>query len=90
MTALASGPQRFGGLRRAIPEISQRMLTQTLRDLEREGFVIRTVFPGKVTAVDFILSANLIGILVISGCLVLRGAGLFLNEFQNSDFRKVR
>ena len=56
MTALASGPQRFGGLRRAIPEISQRMLTQTLRDLEREGFVIRTVFPGKVTAVEYRLS----------------------------------
>jgi DNA-binding HxlR family transcriptional regulator len=57
MTALASGPRRFGGLRRAIPEISQRMLTQTLRDLEREGFVIRTVFPGKITAVEYHLSA---------------------------------
>jgi DNA-binding HxlR family transcriptional regulator len=41
----AGGPVRFTELRRAIGGISQKMLTQTLRDLERDGLVTRTIFP---------------------------------------------
>jgi DNA-binding HxlR family transcriptional regulator len=41
----AAGPVRFTELRRAVGGISQKMLTQTLRELERDGLVTRTVFP---------------------------------------------
>lgn len=54
--ALADGPRRFNALRRAIPDISQRMLTQTLRDLERDGFVTRVVYPTKPPSVEYALS----------------------------------
>ena len=53
---LSDGPRRFGVLRRAIPDISQRMLTQTLRDLERDGFVNRTVYPTKPPSVEYALT----------------------------------
>jgi DNA-binding HxlR family transcriptional regulator len=43
---LELGPRRFNDLRRSIPGISQRMLTLTLRNLERDGFVERTVTPS--------------------------------------------
>lgn len=41
---LFMGPQRFGQLRRAIPQATQQMLTQHLRELEADGVVRRTVF----------------------------------------------
>jgi DNA-binding HxlR family transcriptional regulator len=44
LMALAEQPYRFGELRRLVPDISQRMLTQTLRDLQRDGYVHREVF----------------------------------------------
>lgn len=54
---LAQGPHRFGALRRAVPQISKRMLTQTLRDLERDGFLTRHEFPTKLPSVEYRLSA---------------------------------
>ncbi|MFK8822044.1 helix-turn-helix domain-containing protein, partial [Escherichia coli] len=42
---LLSGPMRFNDLRRAVEGISQRMLTRTLRGLERDGLLKRTVYP---------------------------------------------
>lgn len=56
LSELYSGPKRFGVLRRAVPDISQRMLTQTLRMLERDGFVTRTVKPTKPPSVEYALS----------------------------------
>lgn len=53
---LATRPQRFGELRRAIRDISKRMLTQTLRDLERDGLITRHVFPTKPPSVEYRLS----------------------------------
>jgi len=55
--ALAVEPRRFGEIQRAIPDISKRMLTQTLRDLERNGMLIRTVFPTKPPSVQYRLTA---------------------------------
>ncbi|MGW2426639.1 winged helix-turn-helix transcriptional regulator [Streptomyces sp. NPDC001709] len=45
MGALPAGPVRFGELRRRLDGITQKMLTQTLRTLERDGLVTRTVYP---------------------------------------------
>jgi DNA-binding HxlR family transcriptional regulator len=54
--ALAEKPYRFGELRRLVPDISQRMLTQTLRDLQRDGYVHREVFPTKPPSVEYSLT----------------------------------
>ena len=53
---LAGGPMRFNELRRTIGDISQRMLTLTLRGLERDGLVTRTVFPTVPPRVDYELT----------------------------------
>jgi DNA-binding HxlR family transcriptional regulator len=53
MQALAERPYRFGELRRLVPDISQRMLTQTLRDLQRDGYIDRQVFPTKPPSVEY-------------------------------------
>jgi DNA-binding HxlR family transcriptional regulator len=53
---LADGTRRFSELRREIDGISQRMLTLTLRQLEREGLVTRTVFPVVPPRVDYELT----------------------------------
>jgi DNA-binding HxlR family transcriptional regulator len=53
---LASGPQRFGRLRAEIDDISQRMLTETLRSLQRDGLVEREVFPTTPPSVEYRLS----------------------------------
>ena len=53
---LADGPMRFNELRRTIGGISQRMLTLTLRGLERDGLVTRTVFPTIPPRVDYQLT----------------------------------
>lgn len=53
---LGSGPMRFSELKRTIGGISQKMLTTTLRGLERDGFVTRTVFPTIPPRVDYQLT----------------------------------
>ncbi|MEH7907686.1 helix-turn-helix domain-containing protein [Rhizobium laguerreae] len=53
LEVLADRPYRFGELRRMIPDISQRMLTQTLRDLQRDGYIDREVFPTKPPSVEY-------------------------------------
>jgi DNA-binding HxlR family transcriptional regulator len=53
---LGEGPKRFNELRRALGSISQRMLTLTLRGLERDGLVTRTVFPTVPPRVDYELT----------------------------------
>nr|WP_234713230.1 helix-turn-helix domain-containing protein [Rhodopseudomonas palustris] len=58
LIALAEKPMRFNALLRDVPDISRRMLTQTLRDLERDGLVSRQVFPTKPPSVEYRLSAT--------------------------------
>lgn len=57
VTRLGERPMRFNELRRTIGGISQRMLTLTLRGLERDGLVTRTVFPAIPPRVDYALTA---------------------------------
>jgi DNA-binding HxlR family transcriptional regulator len=53
---LIDGPRRFNELKRMVGGISQRMLTLTLRGLERDGLVTRTVFPTIPPRVDYELT----------------------------------
>src|ERR1700744_113127 len=53
---LGSGPLRFNSLRREVGEISQKMLSSTLRDLEENGFVTRTVTPTIPPQVEYALT----------------------------------
>lgn len=55
---LANGPRRFRQLHRAIDGISQRMLTFTVRRLERDGLVLRTVYPTVPAQVDYRLTVT--------------------------------
>jgi DNA-binding HxlR family transcriptional regulator len=53
---LGNGPLRFNALRREIGEISQKVLASTLRDLEENGFVSRTVTPVVPVQVEYALT----------------------------------
>ena len=53
---LGNGPRRFNEIKRMVGGISQRMLTLTLRGLERDGLVTRTVFPTIPPRVDYELT----------------------------------
>lgn len=56
LAALEAGPRRFSALQRAVGDISKRMLTQTLRDLQRDGLISRQVFPTKPPSVEYALT----------------------------------
>ena len=57
VSLLSNGPMRFSEIRRAVSAISQRMLSLTLRGLERDGLVTRTVTPSIPPRVDYELTA---------------------------------
>ena len=61
---LGEGPRRFNEIKRRVGGISQRMLTLTLRGLERDGLVTRTVYPTIPPRVDYALTSL--------GCSLLR------------------
>jgi DNA-binding HxlR family transcriptional regulator len=67
---LATGPKRFNQLRRDIPDISQKMLTQTLRELQRDGMVSRQVFDTKPPSVEYRLTPMGQSIIVPFGHLI--------------------
>lgn len=56
IATLANGTRRFNELKRGIDGISQRMLTLTLRGLERDGLVTRTMYPTIPPRVDYELT----------------------------------
>ena len=75
---LGEGPKRFNELRRLVTGISQRMLTLTLRGLERDGLVTRTVYPTIPPRVDYQLTSL--------GCSLLKTVrGLGEWAIQNRD-----
>lgn len=56
LSALSDGPRRHGELRKEIAGVSQKMLTQTLRELERDGLLTRTITPTVPVRVDYELT----------------------------------
>jgi DNA-binding HxlR family transcriptional regulator len=56
LSALANGPMRYSEISREVAGASQKMLTQTLRKLERDGLVSRTVTPSVPVRVDYELT----------------------------------
>lgn len=54
--ALEDGPKRFGELKRCIGDITQRVLTENLRSLQRDGYLTRSVDPGPPVAVSYALT----------------------------------
>ena len=57
LSGLADGPRRYSDLSRRIAGVSQKMLTQTLRRLERDGLLTRTITPAVPVRVDYQLTA---------------------------------
>jgi DNA-binding HxlR family transcriptional regulator len=53
LLTLRAAPHRFNALSRAVPDISRRMLTETLRSLERDGLIWRKVTPTTPPAVEY-------------------------------------
>jgi DNA-binding HxlR family transcriptional regulator len=75
---LGGGPKRFNELRRIVSGISQRMLTLTLRGLERDGLVTRTVYPTIPPRVEYKLTGL--------GCSLLKTVrGLGAWAIENRD-----
>ncbi len=70
ITTLAAGGIRYNALRREIPGVSQKMLTQTLRDLECNGLVERTVYPDAPPRVEYGLTP--LGRTLVDALAVLR------------------
>ena len=56
--ALEDGGLRFGELKRAIGDVTQRVLTENVRKLERDGYLTRTVDPGPPIAVTYTLTED--------------------------------
>jgi DNA-binding HxlR family transcriptional regulator len=56
LAALEDGPQRFNAIKRLVGDISHRVLTRTLRELERDGYVARTVYPVRPPKVEYALT----------------------------------
>ncbi|MBX9760040.1 MAG: helix-turn-helix transcriptional regulator [Beijerinckiaceae bacterium] len=57
LLSLEDGPQRFSSVKRLIGDITQRVLTENLRDLERDGYITRDVRPGPPVEVHYQLTA---------------------------------
>ena len=77
--ALEDGPLRFGALKRTIGDVTQGVLTENLRSLQRDGYITRSVDPGPPIAVSYALTPvgeSLVGL--------LKPLVLWANENMNS------
>jgi DNA-binding HxlR family transcriptional regulator len=79
------GPKRFNEIRRIVGGISQRMLTLTLRNLERDGLVTRTLFPTRPPRVEYELTS--LGLSLLEPVKAL-GTWASAHEAQIQDARR--
>lgn len=66
---LSQGPVRYGRIGAEIPEVSAKVLTQQLRELEQDGIVLRTVYPEIPPRVEYSLTEMGVGLFVIFGAM---------------------
>ncbi|MFZ6680804.1 winged helix-turn-helix transcriptional regulator [Undibacterium sp. Tian12W] len=81
LLTLQAGPLRFSQLHKQVPDISKRMLTQSLRDLERDGLLSRKVFPTKPPSVEYELTPLGISVMLPLGALV---------DWADKNFEKIK
>ena len=72
---LKDGPQRFSALRRAIPDVTQKMLTDRLKELERDGIVHREVYAIIPPKVEYSLTPYGEGLRPVLAAMAEWGAG---------------
>jgi DNA-binding HxlR family transcriptional regulator len=79
LAQLEHGPVRLGELRRRVPGASKKMLTQHLREMERDGLILRTDLSGKIPHVEYSLTAplgtvalDMIRSLIVAGAEIVR------------------
>ncbi|HEX6446621.1 MAG TPA: helix-turn-helix domain-containing protein [Streptosporangiales bacterium] len=70
LNALAAGPRRYSDLSRTVAGASEKMLTQTLRSLERDGLVSRTVTPAVPVRVDYALTPLGVSLLPVMRAII--------------------
>lgn len=66
VVALSTGMKRHSELTRALPDITQKVLTETLREMERTGIVERSIFPTIPPRVEYRLTSIGEGLLILS------------------------
>ncbi|WP_345892999.1 winged helix-turn-helix transcriptional regulator [Roseomonas acroporae] len=86
LLSLEAGPLRFSALRRRIGGISQKMLSQTLKSLERDGLVTRTAFPTVPVTVEYALAPLAEGLIDILA-RIARWAEAHVGEIEASRRR---
>jgi DNA-binding HxlR family transcriptional regulator len=91
LTALEGGPARFGSIKRQLQGVSQKMLTQSLRAMERDGIAVRTLVDERPLRVDYHLTKRGQGLLAIAKELkAWAEANLKAIERSNERFDKAQ
>lgn len=86
---LMEGTMRFSELRRAIPDITQQMLSAQLRELETDGIITRTVYPVVPPKVEYSLTPLGAKLKAVTGALEIWGRGLPVDEGRGAADRQV-
>ena len=93
---LVDDTRRFGELRRLIPQATQKMLTQQLRELEEDGLVVRTVYPVVPPKVEYSLSElgrsikPILDAMCAWGTDYMRESGIDVNCFMAEERNNVK
>ena len=80
---LMKGTKRFSELRRAIPDVTQQMLTAQLRELEADGIITRTVYPVVPPKVEYSLTALGARLRAVTDALATWGNGLPISQVDS-------